>query len=67
MPAAIKKLSGLLFAAVEEMYLRTLSRYPDAEERATAEAAIANAPGAKQGLEDVFWAPLNSKEFLYNH
>ena len=52
---------------VEEMYLRTLSRYPDAEEGATAEAAIAKAPAAKQGLEDVFWALLNSKEFLYNH
>ena len=52
---------------IEEMYLRTLSRYPDAEECATAEAAIAKAPGAKQGLEDVFWALLNSKEFLYNH
>jgi hypothetical protein len=52
---------------IEEMYLRTLSRYPDAEEGATAEAAIAKAPAAKQGLEDVFWALLNSKEFLYNH
>jgi len=49
------------------MYLRTLSRYPDTEESATAEAAIAKAPAAKQGLEDVFWALLNSKEFLYNH
>jgi hypothetical protein len=67
LPAAIKKLPGLLFAAVEEMYLRTLSRYPDAEERATAEAGIAKAPGARQGLEDVFWDLLNSKEFLYNH
>ncbi len=52
---------------VEEMYLRTFSRYPDAAESATAEAAIAKAPGEKQGMEDVFWALLNSKEFLYNH
>ena len=52
---------------VEELYLRTLSRYPDTEERATAEAAIGKAPGARQGMEDVFWALLNSKEFLYNH
>jgi hypothetical protein len=52
---------------VEELYLRTLSRYPDAEERTTAETALAKAPNARQGLEDVFWALLNSKEFLYNH
>ncbi len=52
---------------VEELYLRTLARYPDTEERATAEAAVAKAPNARQGLEDVFWAILNSKEFLYNH
>jgi hypothetical protein len=52
---------------VEELYLRTLSRYPDADERANAEAAAAKAPSAREGLEDVFWALLNSKEFLYNH
>ena len=52
---------------VEEMYLRTLSRYPDADERANAEAAAGKAPSAREGLEDVFWALLNSKEFLYNH
>ena len=34
---------------VEEMYLRTLSRYPDAEEGATAEAAIAKAPSRTAG------------------
>jgi len=52
---------------VEEMYLRTLSRYPDADERTNAEAAAGKAPSAREGLEDVFWALLNSKEFLYNH
>jgi len=52
---------------VEELYLRTLSRYPDAEESSNAEAAIAKSPSARGGLEDVFWALLNSKEFLYNH
>jgi len=53
--------------AVEELYLRTLARYPDAEERKTAAAAIARAGDPRRGLEDVFWALLNSKEFLYNH
>jgi hypothetical protein len=52
---------------VEDLYLRTLSRYPDTEERATAETALAKASNARQGMEDIFWALLNSKEFLYNH
>ncbi len=52
---------------VEELYLRTLSRFPDADERRFASAAIAKAGDPKRGLEDVFWALLNSKEFLYNH
>ena len=49
---------------VEELYLGTLSRYPDPEER---QVALAAAGKGQKGLEDVFWALLNSKEFLYNH
>jgi hypothetical protein len=52
---------------VEELYLRTLARLPDQAERALAAAAVAKASTPKQGFEDVFWALLNSKEFLYNH
>ena len=52
---------------VEEMYLRTLSRFPDNEERSAAEQAIAKAGDPKRGYEDLLWALLNSKEFLYNH
>jgi len=52
---------------IEELYLRTVSRYPDTEERQTAGKVAAKAPEPQRGLEDVFWALLNSKEFLYNH
>ena len=52
---------------VEELYLRTLSRYPDAEEKDLAKATVAKSSDQKRGLEDVLWALLNSKEFLYNH
>ena len=52
---------------LEELYLRTLSRYPRGEERAAAREAGARAGEERQGIEDVFWALLNSKEFLYNH
>ena len=52
---------------VEELYLATLSRFPEPVERDLARTAIARAGDPKRGLEDVFWALLNSKEFLYNH
>jgi hypothetical protein len=52
---------------IEELYLRTVSRHPDAEERQTAKKVAAKAQEPQRGLEDVFWALLNSKEFLYNH
>jgi len=51
----------------EELYLRTLSRFPDAEEKANAVNAVRAAKSRQQGLEDVLWALMNTKEFLYNH
>ena len=52
---------------VEELYLRALARFPDSEERANAQNAIRAAKTRQQGLEDVLWALMNTKEFLYNH
>jgi len=53
---------------LENLYLGTLSRLPDAGEKQLAREAIQRAGGnARKGLEDVFWALLSSKEFLYNH
>lgn len=52
---------------VDELYLRTVSRYPDPEEKAAALNTARKAQNRRQGMEDVFWALLNSKEFLYNH
>ncbi|HZT31675.1 MAG TPA: DUF1549 domain-containing protein [Bryobacteraceae bacterium] len=51
---------------VEELYLRTVSRYPDAQERQWA-AEMIGRETQERGLQDVFWALLNSKEFVYNH
>src|SRR4029077_27789 len=45
---------------IDEMYLRTLSRYPDDEERSMAERAIAKAGDPRLGYEDLLWALLNS-------
>ena len=52
---------------VDELYLRTLSRLPGEQEKHAATQALLRAASEQQGLEDTFWALLNSKEFLYNH
>ncbi len=65
--SVVRKLAALpADQAIEEIYLRTLSRRPDAEERAFLSAAVRKSD-AGRGLEDVLWAVLNSREFLYNH
>lgn len=53
--------------ALERLYVRCLSRKPTDSERAELLAAIEQAPNPKTGLEDVFWAILNSREFVFNH
>ncbi|HEV3117817.1 MAG TPA: DUF1549 and DUF1553 domain-containing protein [Gemmataceae bacterium] len=52
---------------IEELYVRCLSRKPLPEERSKLEASLATEPDKKKGLEDVFWALLNSREFMFNH
>ena len=53
---------------VREVYLTTLSREPSARELQSAVAAF-GATGATRetATEDVFWAVLNSPEFIFNH
>ena len=38
-----------------------------AEETQALKALIGESPNRQQGLDDVFWAVLNSREFLFNH
>jgi len=54
---------------VRSMYLRTLSREPSAGETARVLAVVHGArPGDRRAAwEDVFWAILDSSEFLFNH
>jgi hypothetical protein len=54
-------------AIVTGMYMGILSRFPTAEETATAEAYIQSAGGRRQGAVDLAWALMNSSEFLYRH
>lgn len=53
--------------ALDRLYVRCLSRYPTETEYAELLAAVEQAPNSTEGLEDVFWAVLNSREFVFNH
>ena len=52
---------------IEELYLVTLGRPPRAEEAAKAQDGIRAAPTPKEGVQDLLWVLLNSREFLFNH
>jgi hypothetical protein len=64
---------------LRELYLAAFSRQPDEEELRIAEAYLAqprsdaqgkpldSARAKRQGYEDLIWALINTKEFLYNH
>jgi hypothetical protein len=54
---------------VETLFLTTLSRRPTPEEAASMIAHLNHAPAVDQrrALSNVFWALLNSPEFLLNH
>lgn len=52
---------------IEMMYVRSLSRKPTPQEMEKLLAIVAAEPAPQKGLEDIFWAVLNSREFLFNH
>lgn len=52
---------------VVDAYLRTLSRYPNENELDRSVAHVSQAADPVQGLGDVLWALLNTKEFIVNH
>jgi len=57
---------------VDKLFAAALSRPPTADERKTFVAALSDAgkagPAArKEAIEDVIWAVLTGKEFLFNH
>ncbi|HTU92207.1 MAG TPA: DUF1553 domain-containing protein, partial [Gemmataceae bacterium] len=52
---------------LNELYLATLSRLPNPENVKVALEHVAHAPDKRKAWEDIEWALLNAKEFLFRH
>jgi hypothetical protein len=52
---------------IESFYIRALTRKPSEAEMKNLLEIVAQAENPQQGLDDIFWAVLNSREFLFNH
>jgi hypothetical protein len=54
-------------AIVEDLFLATLSRLPDNQEKRTALAHVQRGKDKHKAFVDVTWALLNTREFILNH
>lgn len=61
------KAKAALPEVVEQLYLATLSRPPTEAEVDAALTLIKKAPTPRVGAEDLLWALINSREFLFVH
>lgn len=52
---------------VDELYLAAFSRFPRDEEKKTTINYLDTKPDKRGAFEDVVWALINSKEFVFNH
>ncbi len=52
---------------IEEFYYWVYARPPEAEEMKIALAHLESTENKRQGYEDILWALVNTKEFLFNH
>jgi len=52
---------------ITDLYLRCFSRQPTQAELAKLVPVLGQGNDPTQALGDVFWALLNSREFLFNH
>jgi hypothetical protein len=51
----------------DDLYLATLSRLPNDEERQTVRELLASAPAKPEVWQDVLWTLVNSAEFAFQH
>ena len=52
---------------LDTLYLTALSHHPSTAEATALLNAVKQSPNRDEGFQDVLWAVLNSKEFLFNH
>lgn len=52
---------------LEDLYLSVYSRFPTIAERKQGVKALVDSKNLNQSVEDILWALLNSKEFVFNH
>jgi hypothetical protein len=52
---------------IDELYLMAFSRLPSEQERQEVVAYLQRQTEPRGAYEDVLWALINSKEFLFNH
>lgn len=52
---------------VDRIYVRSLGRHATSQELDILTKMVAEAGNPQVGLEDAFWAVLNSREFMFNH
>jgi hypothetical protein len=52
---------------IEEIYIRCMTRKPTEKELTNLMELVGQEENKQQALEDVFWALLNSREFVFNH
>ena len=50
---------------IQDLYLRTLSRTPSPTELAETKKYIAESPSRREGFEDLLWALISSRNFLF--
>ena len=54
-------------AVADELYMACLARRPSAGESAKIDEMLSKSKNIPEDLEDLFWALLNSREFIFNH
>lgn len=54
-------------AIVEDLFLAALSRYPTDDERRELGQRLVEAPDRRAAVEDLLWALINHREFLFQH